>query len=180
MLTSTSQAKLFFNQTNASAIATILIFGTPAMGVAATIPPSKQQLEADGALAQAAPPLPRPDFQRPPQQPIEPPLPTLPPPQEILPAPVPFNLPSQTTPPGNIPAQIVIKRFEITGSTVFSPAELDRITSQYTNKPLDFTQLLQVASEITQLYVKNGYINSGAYIPGTVSASQTLLTRGCA
>ena len=139
------------------------------MGVAATIPPSKQQLEADGALAQAAIPLPRPDFQRPPQLPTEPPLPTLPPPQEILPAPELPNLPSQTTPPGNIPAAIVIKRFEITGSTVFSAAELDRITSQYTNKPLDFTQLLQVASEITQLYVKNGYINSGAYIPGNQS-----------
>jgi hypothetical protein len=117
VLTSTAQAKLFLNQTNVGTIATMLILGTPAMGVAATVPLSKRQLEVDGAIAQATPPLPRPDFQRPSPPLTEPPLPTLPPPQEILPAPELPNLPSQTAPPGNIPAEIVIKRFEITGRT---------------------------------------------------------------
>ncbi len=138
------------------------------MGLAAIESRSRPSPDRSDLLAQAVPTLPRPDFQRPAPQPIEPPLPTLPPPQEILPPATP-NPPNQPPTPGNIPASIVIKRFEITGSTVFAPAELDRITSQYTNKPLDFTQLLQVASEITQLYVKNGYINSGAYIPGNQS-----------
>jgi hemolysin activation/secretion protein len=63
----------------------------------------------------------------------------------------------------------VIKQFNITGNTVLSPADLAQITNRFTNKPLDFAQLLQVSSEITQLYVKNGYINSGAYIPGNQS-----------
>ncbi len=148
------------------AIATLLILGTPAIGLAATIP----QSTTPGDLAQAIPTtLPRPDFQRPTPQPVEPPQPQLPPSQEILPSTPTQNLPSQPSVPNNLPQSIVIKRFEVNGSTVFTPADLDRITGRYINKPLDFTQLLQVASEITQLYVKNGYINSGAYIPGNQS-----------
>ncbi len=113
--------------------------------------------------------LPNPDFQRPAPQPTKPPQPILPPSQEILPSAPPSNLPSQPTAPDNSSTSIVIKQFKITGSTVFSPADLAQITSRFTNKPLDFAQLLQVSSEITQLYVKNGYINSGAYIPGDQS-----------
>jgi hemolysin activation/secretion protein len=148
--------------------AVIFIAFTPSIGLSAIESRSRPSPDRNDLLAQAVPTLPRPDFQRPTPQPTEPSLPTLPPPQEILPPTTP-NPPSQTPTPGNIPAAIVINRFEIIGSTVFAPADLDRITSQYTNKPLDFTQLLQVASEITQLYVKNGYINSGAYIPGNQS-----------
>jgi hemolysin activation/secretion protein len=150
-------------------ISTLVIVCTPTIGLAAiserSIPPQADRR----SIAQTTPTLPRPDFQRPAPQPTEPPLPALPPSPEILPTPTPPTVPGQTTPPENLPATIVIKRFAITGSTVFAPAEIEKITSQYTNKPLDFTQLLQVASEITQLYVKNGYINSGAYVPGNQS-----------
>jgi hemolysin activation/secretion protein len=117
-------------------------------------------------LAQATPTLPSPDFQRPQPQPAEPPQP-LPPPQEIIPPTTP-NLPSQPAAPGDLPA-INIKRFNVIGSTIFTPVEFDRITSKFTNRPLDFAELLQVASEITQLYVQKGYVNSGAYIPGNQS-----------
>jgi hemolysin activation/secretion protein len=113
--------------------------------------------------------LPNPDFQRPTPQPTKPLQPILPPSQEILPSTPAPNLPSQPIAPDNSSTSIVIKQFKITGSTVFSPADLAQITSRFTNKPLDFAQLLQVSSEITQLYVKNGYINSGAYIPGDQS-----------
>jgi hemolysin activation/secretion protein len=161
----------------AGTLSTLVIVCTPTIGLAATADrfsfreatPTIQPQADRGAISQATPTLPRPDFQRPAPQPTEVPVPTLPPSPELLPPPTTPNLPSQTTTPENLPATIVIKRFEITGSTVFSPAEIDKITSQYTNKPLDFTQLLQVASEITQLYVKNGYINSGAYVPGNQS-----------
>jgi hemolysin activation/secretion protein len=158
--------KLSFVRLSSVGAVALLIVGTPTIGLAAARLP--QPADIDSSIAQAVPTLPRPDFQRPAPQPTEPQLPTLPPAQEILPPAIPSQ-PSQTPNPGNLPAEIVIKRFDITGSTVFAPADLDRITSQYTNKPLDFTQLLQVASEITQLYVKNGYINSGAYIPGNQS-----------
>jgi hemolysin activation/secretion protein len=146
----------FFASLSVISSSILLILSLPAIGFAATI-------------AQVTPTLPRPDFQRTAPQPAEEPKPQLPPSQEILPSnPVP-NLPSQPVAPDNLPAAITIKQFNVTGSTVFSPAELAEITGRFTNKPLDFAQLIQVSSEITQLYVKNGYINSGAYIPGNQS-----------
>jgi hemolysin activation/secretion protein len=149
--------------------ATLLMLSLSAIGLAATIAQSNTQSNLDGVIAQATPTLPRPDFQRPAPQPSEEPKPQLPPSQEIIPSnPVP-NLPSQPVAPDNLPAAITIRQFNVTGSTVFSAADLAQITGRFTNKPLDFAQLLQVSSEITQLYVKNGYINSGAYIPGNQS-----------
>jgi hemolysin activation/secretion protein len=158
-----------FTSTATISSAILLLLNIPTFGFAATTSPPHRQPDLTEALAQATPSLPRPDFQRPAPQPVAPPQPQLPPSQEILPNTPTPNLPSQPNTPGNLPESIVIKRFEVTGSTVFTPAELAQITGRYTNKPLDFAQLLQVSSEITQLYVKNGYINSGAYIPGNQS-----------
>ncbi len=123
------------------------------------------------ARAQTLPPLPRPDFQRPITPIPAAPLPTLPPPNQIIPAPAP---PNPGNPPTDFTTQIVVKKFEITGSTVFTPAELAKITTPLTDRPIDFPQLLQVANDITQLYVSKGYINSGAFIPG----NQTFDTQG--
>jgi hemolysin activation/secretion protein len=119
-------------------------------------------------LAQTAPTLPKPDFQRPATQPTPAvPPPTLPPADELLPqVPASPGLPSNDRPTGELPGSIVVKKFKITGSTVFSAAELDRVTAPFINRPLDFAQLLQAANEITQLYQRNGYISSGAYLPG--------------
>ena len=161
------ESSLKFNLfTSLSIVSTLVlsILSIPTSGFAATTAQPNNDLDFTAALAQATPDI-RPDFQRPITPPFEAPQPQLPPSQEILPK-VPALIPIQPAAPGNLPALITIKRFEVTGSTVFSPAELARITGKYTNKPLDFAQLLQVASEITQLYVSNGYINSGAYIPG--------------
>jgi hemolysin activation/secretion protein len=168
---STSTLNLFTSLSTIS-IAILLTLNLPSIGFAApnaqTITPSQPDLA--GSLAQATTPVPRPDAPILPQQPIEPPKPLLPPSQEILPnPPATPNLPSQPNVPDNLPTSIVIKRFNVTGSTVFTPADLAQITGRYTNQPLDFAQLMQVSSEITQLYVKNGYINSGAYIPGNQS-----------
>ena len=161
------ESSLKFNLfTSLSIVSTLVlsILSIPTSGFAATTAQPNNDLDFTAALAQATPNI-RPDFQRPITPPIEEPQPQLPPSQEILPK-VPALIPMQPAAPGNLPALITIKRFDVTGSTVFSPAELARITGKYTNKPLDFAQLLQVASEITQLYVSNGYINSGAYVPG--------------
>ena len=161
------ESSLKFNLfTSLSIVSTLVlsIVSIPTSGFAATTAQPNNDLDFTAALAQATPTI-RPDFQRPITPPIEEPQPQLPPSQEILPT-VPAPIPMQPAAPGNLPALITIKRFDVTGSTVFSPAELARITGKYTNKPLDFAQLLQVASEITQLYVSNGYINSGAYVPG--------------
>jgi hemolysin activation/secretion protein len=58
-----------------------------------------------------------------------------------------------------------VKRFTLTGSRVFSQAEIDRVTAAFLNKPISFAQVLEARSRITELYVSRGYITTGAYIP---------------
>ncbi len=90
----------------------------------------------------------------------------LPPPEELLQPPdTTTPTPSQPIPSGEVPPTIVVRKFKITGSTVFSPEDFDKITKPFTNRPITFAQLFELRSEITQLYVNKGYITSGAYIP---------------
>lgn len=88
----------------------------------------------------------------------------------------PFKLPSpdllfDTTPavppdPRNeISELIVVKKFEVVGSSVFSDQELEKVTDPYTNKPISIIELFQVRTKITELYLARGYITSGAYLP---------------
>jgi hemolysin activation/secretion protein len=58
-----------------------------------------------------------------------------------------------------------VKRFVLTGSKVFSQAEIDQITRDFINTPITFAQVLQVRAKITELYTSRGYITTGAYIP---------------
>ena len=119
--------------------------------------------------------------QIPPPQDIQPPttpspLPSpevpqpLPPPAELFPPSVPT--PTLEEPPsGNFPQTIVVERFEVIGSTVFSAQELAQATAEFTKRPISQTELFQARSKITELYVKNGYITSGALIlPQTIQS----------
>jgi hemolysin activation/secretion protein len=115
------------------------------------------------ALAQPVPNLPNPGFERPTLPNSEPQIPTLPPPEQLLPTP---NTPPTTTILNDFSSKIVVKKFDVTGSTVFSPSELQKIIASFTNRPIGFNELLQSANQITELYAQNGYINSGAFIPG--------------
>ncbi|MBW4572873.1 MAG: ShlB/FhaC/HecB family hemolysin secretion/activation protein, partial [Tolypothrix carrinoi HA7290-LM1] len=109
----------------------------------------------------------------PPPQDIQPPsAPPSPPPQPPAPLPPPSDLfrPSNpvTTPNEQIPSvseTLTVKRFEVLGSTVFSREELAKVLAPFTNKPIAFAQLLQARDAISELYIKKGYITSGAYIP---------------
>jgi hemolysin activation/secretion protein len=152
------------------AVTTVLVVINPTSSLATPLASEPSQV-----YAQVPPALPRPDFQRPapepnkPLQPNEPPQPVLPPSQDIIPATPAPNLPGKPSNPTEFPNKITVQRFEIIGNTVLTQAELAKITSAATNKPLDFAQLLQVTSDITQLYVSKGYVNSGAYLPGNQS-----------
>lgn len=86
---------------------------------------------------------------------------TLPPPAELLP---PSSTPNQTIPDKSIDT-ITVKQFIVQGSTVFSDADFNPILKPYLNKPISFLELLAVRSAITQYYVEQGYVTSGAYIP---------------
>lgn len=109
----------------------------------------------------------------PPPQDIQPPRPTIPEPQTPSPLPPPNQLlqPPPSTPttpeavPGKVPDGITVKRFEVVGSTVFSPEEFDKVLAPFTNRPISFAELFQARSAVTQLYIERGYITSGALIP---------------
>jgi hemolysin activation/secretion protein len=109
-------------------------------------------------------PLPR-ELQPPSTQPLpEPKAPTLPPPDELLQSPTPPPTSGQPL-PGNELETIVVERFDVTGSTVFSSAEFAEVTAAFTKRPIRLAELFQVRDAITQLYISRGYITSGAFIP---------------
>jgi len=108
-------------------------------------------------------PIPRPQ----PPVPIPQPLPS-PPLDEGTPTP-----PDSEIRPG-IPGNITITQFEFTGNTAFSNKRLTQEIAEFLNKPITFSQLLGIERIITRLYIKEGYINSGAFIP----AAQTLSPEG--
>ncbi len=71
----------------------------------------------------------------------------------------------------DIPGTIVVEQFQFVGNTVFSQTELKEAIASFTNKPISFARLVQAAGVITQLYVSQGYITSGAYVPEQNSES---------
>ena len=85
--------------------------------------------------------------------PTEPALPSVPPP-------TPETLPSEA-----VPATIVVNAFAFEGNTVFSEAELAAVVAPFIGRELSFAELLQARSAITQHYIDNGFITSGALIP---------------
>ncbi len=96
------------------------------------------------------------------QEPIPEPVP-LPLPEELLPLP---STPSELPEPGlDVPGTIVVDKFEVIGSTVFSDAELAAATENYIGQPITFAELFEVRSAITNLYIEAGYISSGAFLP---------------
>ncbi|GAB4525601.1 MAG: ShlB/FhaC/HecB family hemolysin secretion/activation protein [Pleurocapsa sp.] len=82
--------------------------------------------------------------------------------EELLP-----SSPDQTTPQGEIQGTeqtITVMGFKFTGNTAFSAEELEVTTAGLTNKTLTLSRLLQVASDVSQVYVDKGYTTSGAII----------------
>lgn len=99
-------------------------------------------------------PLPQPSLELPQQLPS----PQLPPPLQPIP-------PLEEAIPNSPAAVVVVKRFDIVGSTVFNQEKLSKVLSGFLNRPLTLKDLYEARSRITDLYISNGYITSGAYIP---------------
>ncbi|MEO1374786.1 MAG: POTRA domain-containing protein, partial [Cyanobacteria bacterium J06635_10] len=121
-----------------------------------------QQIENSPSL----PELPQPQDVQPPS----PPVPPAPAPQQRLPPPSELLKPAQPTLPSDeqfpaIEQIFVVKQFEFTGNTAFSDRKLTELLAEFTNKPINFDKLLEARSKIEQLYIDEGYITSGAYIP---------------
>ncbi|MBW4442827.1 MAG: ShlB/FhaC/HecB family hemolysin secretion/activation protein [Plectolyngbya sp. WJT66-NPBG17] len=119
--------------------------------------------------AQTVVPIPPQDLPRPlpPQPAATPQIPTpLPPPDQLLPQPI--SPPSTPENPGNVPDTIQVKQFDIVGSTVFSAKDFEAITKPYLNRNVSFAELLQLRSQIADLYIKKGYVTSAAILPPQV------------
>jgi hemolysin activation/secretion protein len=118
---------------------------------------------------QINPSIPNPILPRRPEPPVPVPQPIPQPPLDLSPAPTP--------PPGErseLPGSINISRFEFEGNTAFSDQDLAKVTVPFINRPITFTELLQVETAVTKKYIEAGYINSGAVI----AAGQTLSPTG--
>lgn len=90
------------------------------------------------------------------------PTPTLPaptPPALETPAP---TQPGETPPPSNV--RFRVNKIEVLGNTVLQ-AEIAKLVTTYENRDLSFEDLIALRSEITRLYVENGYVTSGAFLP---------------
>ncbi|MEA5604858.1 ShlB/FhaC/HecB family hemolysin secretion/activation protein [Nostoc sp. UHCC 0252] len=126
--------------------------------------PNKAQIPVQDSPS--LPPLPPPQDVQPPSSPQPPPPsppPQLPPPSELLQPSQPLTAPEELS--SEISQTFTVNQFEVIGSTVFSPEKLTEVLAEFTNKPITFTQLLEARSKITELYIQEGYITSGAYIP---------------
>jgi hemolysin activation/secretion protein len=60
---------------------------------------------------------------------------------------------------------VFVRKFKIEGNTVFSEAELAKVTAPYENREITLEDLQVVRQALTLYYVNTGYINSGAIIP---------------
>jgi hemolysin activation/secretion protein len=94
--------------------------------------------------------------------------PTLP--QELKPEPPrpgTFLPPVPLVPKGDvIPGlRVFAREIRITGSTVFAPDELAKVTAPYINREITSEDLEALRVALTLLYVNNGYVNSGAILP---------------
>ncbi len=61
--------------------------------------------------------------------------------------------------------RVFVKRFAFDGNTVFSDADLSRVTAPYEGRIITSAELQQVRENIGLRYLSQGYINSGVIIP---------------
>lgn len=98
------------------------------------------------------------------------PLPPTPTQPLKIPPSVPFPLP--VIPQPHIYPNLKVRKFIFKGNTVFSNQELEKQLAPFIGKVISYSDLNKISETITNYYVEQGYINSGAYIP--VADNQSL------
>jgi hemolysin activation/secretion protein len=61
--------------------------------------------------------------------------------------------------------RVRVERFNVAGSTVFSPDELSVVTAPFEGREVSVQELSQVRNAITRMYIDAGYATSGATLP---------------
>lgn len=65
----------------------------------------------------------------------------------------------------NIITLVTVEEIRVKGYTVFSDTDIEKIIKPFQGKILNFAQLRTITEAITNLYISNGYITSGAFLP---------------
>jgi len=76
-----------------------------------------------------------------------------------------ISSPSQASPDVSATPLIFVRHFKFTGNTIFTDAELQKITASYTNREVTPSDLAELRHQLTLHYIDNGYVNSGVVIP---------------
>lgn len=71
---------------------------------------------------------------------------------------------------------IRVQRFVFKGNTVFSTEQLEAVVAPFKGREITFTELLQARAVVTNLYIKAGYITSGAFI--SIKENQEIQSNG--
>ncbi|HEY9620826.1 MAG TPA: ShlB/FhaC/HecB family hemolysin secretion/activation protein [Crinalium sp.] len=112
-------------------------------------------------LPQTVPPIPPGSLE--PERPDVRPLP------ETQPTPLVPVLPEPSSTPAPEPSTpeltVLIQKINVLGSTVFSDEEIQHVTQRFIGKQATFEDLLAIRAAITDLYTRNGYTTSGAFLP---------------
>jgi hemolysin activation/secretion protein len=88
-----------------------------------------------------------------------------PPPQLQTPS---LEQPTRNTVPADL--RFFLKKVEVRGNTVLQN-EIAQLVKRYENKQITFDDLIELRSQITQLYIDKGYINSAAFLPNNQNLS---------
>jgi hemolysin activation/secretion protein len=80
---------------------------------------------------------------------------------EIPPLQTPTN--EQPQPPSPTTERFLLKEIKVVGNTVLKD-KINKIVNEYINKEISFEELIALRTKITEEYVNNGYITSGAFL----------------
>jgi hemolysin activation/secretion protein len=80
--------------------------------------------------------------------------------------------------PGLLPRiKVRVQRIDVVGSTVFTPAEIAKVTDDYIGKEVTAEDLEALRVALTRLYINRGYVNSGAILPDQTVAEGVIAYR---
>lgn len=100
-----------------------------------------------------------------------------PPPTPPAASPEILNSPEIPAPPDtNFPSSesFLVKKVEVLGATVLKD-EIAELIELFENRQVTFADLVQLRSDITELYIKNGYVTSGAFLPNNQSLTDGIV-----
>lgn len=130
-----------------------VLLSRAAIAVAQSIPPAGVTVPSNAPIDQT---IPTPSQS--PNLPSVAPSPTPSPRLETPPTPV---SPEPSVPSGE---RFLIRKIEIVGNPTVLQREIAALVKEYEGKEATFEDLLNLRASITQLYISNGYITSGAFL----------------